>query len=384
MADSALLRLLPYEYIHVLDNNTSVTSVLTGPATYAKADHEKIVLEPTKMIVLPPRFFCRIRNPYVRDEQKQPEKDQHGQIKLQQDEIEYRFNDDWPNPFPLYPGEILEEVSRKLISELQIVQPDTALRLQAQRNFTDIVDGKQVKREAGDEWLFVGPATYKPRVEENVEELVIAQVILPNSALRLRARRAFRDTRNECERKAGEEWLVRTTGSYLPAVDEQVLGIVAPSVVTHTTALQLRAKQLFTDFYGVDRKAGDEWLITLARTEYHILDVYEEQIRVQPITVLRKDQYAILIDPVNEDGKNQYGTKLLRKGPAKFFLEPGERLDNSQHQRKEIKDFYVLGADEAVLLKALDSFEDLQTDKHADNYGKKVVRTPGDLWSVYG
>ena len=76
----------------------------------------------------------------------------------------------------------------------------------------------------------------------------------------------------------------------------------------------------------MERKAGDEWLITLARTEFHILvsedtscavilclhskhileqDVYEEQVRVQPITVLRKDQYAIIVDPVNEDGKNQ-------------------------------------------------------------------------------
>ena len=42
-------------------------------------------------------------------------------------------------------------------------------------------------------------------------------VIKTNQALRLRAERELTDSTGE-KRKAGEEWLVRTTGSYLAGV----------------------------------------------------------------------------------------------------------------------------------------------------------------------
>lgn len=54
----------------------------------------------------------------------------------------------YQDPFPLYPGERLFGK----VSPLQVVAPNTALRLRAIR---DLVDGEE-ERTAGDEWLFVG------------------------------------------------------------------------------------------------------------------------------------------------------------------------------------------------------------------------------------
>lgn len=68
-------------------------------------------------------------------------------LKLRFGDIEYRIHDDWPDPFPLYPGEsITGQVTR-----LTVVKNDTALRIRALRNFIGR-DGSS--HNAGDEWLF--------------------------------------------------------------------------------------------------------------------------------------------------------------------------------------------------------------------------------------
>ena len=78
-----LWRRARFFYIHVIDNNTNCTSVVTGPVTYTRRDHEKLVTpqpEPmimVRMLVLvsvlnarwgkvPPRHYCIIANPVVR------------------------------------------------------------------------------------------------------------------------------------------------------------------------------------------------------------------------------------------------------------------------------------------------------------------------------
>ncbi len=95
----------------------------------------------------------------------------------------YRFEQE---PFPLYPGEKLFGK----VSPLQVVAPNTALRLKAIRDFTD---EEGVARRAGDEWLFEGPGTYIPRVEVQVVEVVRARIIKPNQALKMRARKLTTD-----------------------------------------------------------------------------------------------------------------------------------------------------------------------------------------------
>jgi len=42
----------------------------------------------------------------------------------------------------------------------------------------------------------------------------------------------------------------------------------------------LRARQTYTDIYKKERKAGDEWLITIQDSESHLLDVYEENMGI--------------------------------------------------------------------------------------------------------
>ena len=58
---------------------------------------------------------------------------------------------------------------------LDIVKELTALKIEALRTFVDEKD--KIKRNAGDEWLFEGPATYYPRIEERVVCTVNAVII---------------------------------------------------------------------------------------------------------------------------------------------------------------------------------------------------------------
>ena len=57
-------------------------------------------------------------------------------------------------------------------------------------------------------------------------------------------------------------------------------------------------------------------------------------------------------DPVGKHGVNQLGKRELRVGVTSFFLNPGEVLEAG------IQEAYVLGDDEALVLSALDYYED--------------------------
>jgi len=355
-SDPAVIRIKPFYYIHVLDNNTNVTRVEVGPQTFTRQDHEKLVAGPEPMIMVPPRHYCIIANPVQRDAKGNVVTEKGGQIKLRHGDEEIKFDNE---PFPLYPGEKL--VGK--VSPLQVVAPLTALRLKAIRDFVD-EEGK--KRTAGDEWLFPGPGTYIPRVETQVVEVVRARIIKQNQALKLRAKKLTFDKDGK-ERKAGEEWLIKTPGAYLCEVDEEVVDTLNAYVLTEKKALHLRATQTFEDSFKRLRKAGEEWLVSLKETETHIPDVYEEVVREVPIYTLNNRQYCVVVDPW-KDGKQQLGQKEVRKGEVSFFLQPGEQLEAG------IQNIFVLGEEEALLLRAKESFVD----------EKKEKRFAGDRWMIYG
>lgn len=126
------------------------------------------------MIMVPPRHYCVVLNPVARDDDSKVLFDQSGQAKLRHADQEIRLTQD---PFPLYPGEEIQQVRVdpppgsgpgpscssvtsvsvcQDVSPLQIVYPDTALRLQA---LLDFVEEGGERRVAGDEWLFEGPGT---------------------------------------------------------------------------------------------------------------------------------------------------------------------------------------------------------------------------------
>ena len=299
-----------------------------------------------------------------------------GQVKLRHGDEEIRFAQD---PFVLYPG---EKVFGK-VSPLQVVAPNTALRLRALRDVfvkanpeeespaaAGAVQEKKLvgtKYRAGDEWLFRGPGTYYPRVEVQIQDIVRALIIKPLQALRLRARKELRDSTGK-SRKAGEEWLVHAVGAYLPEVNEEVVDTVSAVILTDKKALHIQAAQTFVDAKGVTRKAGEEWLVTHLDAEAHIPDVHEKIVGEVKLTTLNSRQYCVVLDPVHPTlGKNQLGKRELRRGEVSFFLKPGERLETG------IQSVHVLDSEEALLLRAREAVKD-----------GAETRKPGDRWMIDG
>lgn len=358
---SQVVRIPPWHYVHILDTNSGVTRVENGPLVYTLQEHEKIQLSPERMVTIPPRNYCVISNPVLRNpETGEPLKDKHGNYRLSRGDEEIRFDDYFGgSPFPLFPGETVKAA----VESLQVVKPQTALRLRCLRDFkTD--DGEE--HNAGDEWLFRGPGTYRPRVEVQVLAVINSTVIRPNEALKVRARQTCKDYQGQT-RKAGEQWLVKHVGDYLPEVDETVVEIVRAAILTERKALHLKANRTFVDCFGTERKAGTEWLVTNKMTAAYIPDVHEELVGVVDIRVLNSRQFCVVLDPLGADGRNRFGQKDLRRGPCTFFLQPGERLESG------IENVYVLDSDEALLLRAKESFE-VAGELHK----------PGDRWMIFG
>ncbi|CAF2935577.1 unnamed protein product [Rotaria sp. Silwood2] len=268
---TGVYRILPFYYVHVLDQNTNVTHLEVGPQTFVKQDHEKVLIGPERMLIIPPRHYCVIENPVVRGNDSEIVIDANGQVKLFHSDIEIRFSQD---PFPLYPGEVL----RKAVSPLQVVEPNRALRLRAVLDFVDD-NGQEV--HAGEEFLFEGPGTYFPRKEVHVDREIQANILKPNEAIRLRAKKKMID-RNGIEREAGEEWLIQMVGSYLPSAYEEVVSIVKAYVLTDKKALHIRALRTFVDIFKRKRLHGEEWLVYANDAETYIPDVYEENVIHNP------------------------------------------------------------------------------------------------------
>jgi len=355
-SEAAVIRIKPYFYIHVLDNNTNVTRVEVGPQTFVRQDHEKLVAGPEPMVMIPPRHYAIIQNPIQRHNNGSPVVDAAGQVKIRHGDQEVRREGD---PFPLFPGEKLHNGKPY---PLQVVAPNSALKLRAVRDFTD----DTAERHAGDEWLFKGPGTYIPRVEVDVVEVVKAKVIMALQALRLRAKKQF--TIGKVTRQAGEEYLYRETGAYLPEVEEEIVEPVSAYVLTEKKALHIRALRTFVDRFNVERKAGEEWLVTLKDAESHIPDIYEQVVGEVPVTVLSSREYCVILDPVDpKTGKPKLGSRQLRKGEDSFFLRPGEKLESG------IQKIHVLESQEALLLRAREGFKEGET-----------LRRPGDRWMIHG
>ncbi|XP_042327567.1 major vault protein [Sceloporus undulatus] len=361
MAAESIIRIPPYYYTHVLDQNSNVTRVEIGPKTYIRQDNERIIFPPVKMVMVPPRHYCIIHNPVIRGADGTIQLDVLGQVRLRHADLEIRLTQD---PFPLYPGEELKQG----ITPLQVVLANTALHLKALLDFEDDKGGKYV---TGDEWLFEGPGTYIPQKEVEVVETIQATTIRPNQAIRLQARKECKD-REGNKRVTGEEWLVKRVGAYLPGVFEEVVATEDAFILTEKKALHLRATKTFQDFQGIVRKTGEEWLVTMADTEAHIPDVYEEVVCEVNITTLNSHQYCVICDPVDADGKPQLGQKKVVKGEVSFFLRPGEWLEQG------IRDVYILSEEEGLLLRALCLLEDVNEDD------EKVLRKPGDRWLIRG
>ncbi|CBY35236.1 unnamed protein product [Oikopleura dioica] len=353
----SVVRVPAYFYIHVIDNNTNVARLEKGPQTFVPKNNEQIILDPTKYVTIPPRSYAVIQNPVDRDENGDVKKDEYGAVMLKFADTEIRFEQD---RFPLYPGEQLVGE----VTDLRVVHKDTALRIQCMMDFKSVAG---VQRVAGEEWLFVGPQTYYPRKEEKAVSVIKSLIIERNQAVKIRAIRDLEDA-NKQKRVAGEEWLIRKVGNYLPGPYEKVLETLTSTVLTDKKALHVRAIGNYTDFTGKERKTGDTWLVTKEDIEAFIPDICEEVVREIAVTTLSSRQYCVIEDPVDANLKNQRGKKILRRGEATFFLHPEESIP------KGIQNFIILGEDEGLVLTANEAF----TDEN------NISRKPGDKWMFKG
>ncbi len=161
----------------------------------------------------------------------------------------------------------------------------------------------------------------------------------------------------------------------MPTAEIEVQDIRKGYVLNEFTALHLRATKNFTDFYGNKRKAGEEWLIDKSVKDVHIIDAAEELVQEKRIIVLAQNQYCIVRNPVTKEsgGKPDYGRQQVRRGEAKFFLQPGEDLFEG------IKSIVVINEEEALLVKAKVEYFDKRTNKKYKPGQKWLIKGPIDF-----
>jgi major vault protein len=313
-------------------------------------------------VTVPPQQYVTVSNPAVVDKEGAVVLDKNGQALLRHGDVEVRTE---RSPFPLYPGEKLDHA----VKPLPTVPVNGATRMEATRDII-AADGKII-RKVGEEWLELGPKVLIPHPGARIVSSVSNILIAPDEALRMRASKDLIDFQGK-KRIAGEEYMVRIVGSYLPIIDEVVLGKVSATVLTPKLALLLQAKTTFTDQFGFDRKVGEQWLVTNENTESYIPGVEEILVRTVPITTLTSRQYCVVENPKDETGQNRYGVSEIRRGPQTFFLQPDEVLI------QQITDVTVLQERDALELMAMEKFEDEVAP------GKTVTRLPGQIWRISG
>jgi len=364
-----MIRILPHNYIHVMDTNKGITRLESGPKMFSYQDHEKIIEGPKKMISIPPRHYCIIRNPIVVDEEGHPVINEHGEVKVRFGETEVRVHDDlgiqqfkpYADPFPLYPYESVEENVKKCTS----LKDNEALKLKCIRPFKDERFGG-VERFPEDTYLINGPASYYPLVDEVIVEKVQSIIITNEVVVVLEAIRDTKDDEGK-DRTAGERWLHTKLGNFIPSVDVTIVDFRSPKAITEKKCIHLRALKTTTDIYGKLRKAGEEWLVTLETSSTHIVSPQEEHVNDVQITALSSLEYCYVVNPMRPDGTHRYGEMELRKGECQFFLNPGESLANG------FQKIHLLEENDLLLLKAKETHEEDGT-----------VRKAGETWMIRG
>lgn len=120
-------------------------------------------------------------------------------MRIRFEEVEIRTASQYPDPFPLYPYEELEREP----TSFTYLKDNEALVLRAERPFVDERFSK-VERFVNDDYLFKGPGTYIPRIDESVQKRLEALLVLPGTGIVLKAKRDTKDCRDK-PRTAGEK-----------------------------------------------------------------------------------------------------------------------------------------------------------------------------------
>jgi hypothetical protein len=344
---STIVKLEAQHFCYIKHTTSMAQRCEVGPANVKLAADEMVVKPPTPFIVIPPDHFCVIRNPVRRDTFGSVLTGEDGRPKYRYGDKDVRMHA--YGPFALYPAEqVIEPVQR-----MQDVPANWALQLRALRAFLDKSAHLSVPtwRVSSDTWLFMGPAQYLPHAEAEVVGLVQPIVVEENTALEMRARSDFMDTRNAMLRSQGERWLLRTPGPFLPSPEEEVVQVVKGHSLTITEALHMRARADLMDTFGIQHPKGDEWLVTTRNRIVYIPDLMEEVVRTVQPTELTSTQYCVLLDTLRENGQSTTTRKVVL-GEKKFFVQPNQQLAVPPRERLTIR------ADEALEIEVVEDFLD--------------------------
>ncbi|KAL5010965.1 hypothetical protein ScPMuIL_013270 [Solemya velum] len=214
---SSVIGIAPFQFVHIFDSNTNITRLLNGPKRLVLQNHEKSVMGPLPMIIIPPGHYCMIKDPM-----SQYEDGKSCELRMGQTDV--RFHQE---PFPLYPGESLVGAPdfgqsadyKAAIIQLPVIKANHAIRLRA---LVDHMDGEIHRREE-EMWQIEGPLLYHPTPNVTIIDIIKPVIIRPGEALKMRA---IQDTTDRCGRKrvTGEEWMVCQPGPTYGRCEEVRMG----------------------------------------------------------------------------------------------------------------------------------------------------------------
>jgi major vault protein len=390
-----LLRLSPFYYAHVTNDNTNTTELVLGPATRPIASHETITQPPTSFVILSPTQFCLIANPHRTAVNAvtgavEPVRDAYGQVQVRSGEEEYRWHVD---PFPLYPEERVVRVEEfRVLSATEALQVVALAAYEVQPRDTKCPSATSAslppspssalsvtRREAGERFLFYGPGTYYPRVEERVEHLVTGVVVNRGTALWCVTAQTFTDRDTGIKHYVGEQYMRLKEGMCFLQSFETLLSTQEGAVLTKEDGLHVKATKTYTDprspfrEQGIVRKAGEVFLVTGEMCPCFVPHPYDKVLKRIRRTHLSASQYAVILDASAAQANGTTAAKARKVVTnTSFFLRPGERLEGG-HSRNA----FLLSEYEAVLVSATGNFTDTSLSPPVERY-------EGDRWLVCG
>ncbi|KAG5488582.1 hypothetical protein JIQ42_00190 [Leishmania sp. Namibia] len=375
-----LLRLGPQEYAHLTNLNTNTTELIVGPLNRPVASHESVALPPSKFVIVAPTQYCLVANPHRTCVDPatgvvQPVRDAYGQVQVRSGEEEYRWH---VPPFPLYPEEAVVK-----IEDLKVLSARTALQIQVLAAYSVPAgsagdsSSSSGQRQAGERYLFCGPGTYYPRIEERVEREVPAYTVERGSALWCTTSETFTDRSTGLQHYAGDQYMCVAEGMHFLRSFESLLRVTKGIVLSTEEGLHVLPTKTYADprapfrERGIIRRANEPFLVTGDMCACFALHPYDQLVKTVRRTHVSAAQYAVILNPVGEDGSASVDARRTVTDIV-FFLQPGEELEKD-HPRAA----YLLCEQEAVLVTALGSFTDASCTPPVERYD-------GDRWLVRG
>ncbi|RKG78953.1 hypothetical protein D7W79_11565 [Corallococcus exercitus] len=246
------------EYAYIEDANRGVVLMEVGPRVLTLEAHLTLVAK-ERMVEVGAGSWCVVRNPVVRVD-GQVALDDFGQARVAVGDREVRVG---PKVFPLYPG---EELEGDIVPEY-VLGVSEALRLRALTAFMDtsVADAPR-RREAGDEWLVRGPGRYVPGEAVTVVSLEKARV-LKETEYCVILNPVDRATGRVQE---GRRKVVSGPDVFFLEPGEALEGDVRRKhVLSELQGLKLQALDDLSENEGGEpraRKAGDTWIVRGPRT----------------------------------------------------------------------------------------------------------------------